>query len=182
MQSVHLFPTTIYLKNCNLDLKSLTEQCYAHREKKESVYKSNIGGYQGNNFENENLKKEIINSIPLLDHKPIRDLSIDMWVNINKNFDYNFMHNHAPYNGAVLSGVFYVCCPENSGNINFFDPRYFVTNALDMQYYNDGNIYWYFEPEENLMLIFPSWLHHGVDRNQSDEDRISIAFNIFWKC
>jgi len=26
--------------------------------------------------------------------------------------------------------------------------------------------------------VFPGWLEHGVEENQSDEDRISIAFNV----
>jgi len=181
MQTINLFPTTVYLKYCNLNLDEIKKECYNHRNKNESVYKSNVGGYQGSNFVYDNLAKEIISSIPVLENKPIKDVEIDMWVNINKSSNYNFMHNHAPYNGAILSGVYYVKCPKNSGNINFFDPRYFVTNALDMQYYNNGDTYWFFEPKENLMLMFPSWLHHSVDQNQSDEDRISIAFNIFWK-
>jgi uncharacterized protein (TIGR02466 family) len=31
--------------------------------------------------------------------------------------------------------------------------------------------------EAGLLLIFPSWLPHGVEPNMSDEDRISISFN-----
>ena len=33
-------------------------------------------------------------------------------------------------------------------------------------------------PTEGLMVLFPSHLRHGVEQNQSDEDRISMAFNI----
>jgi uncharacterized protein (TIGR02466 family) len=33
-------------------------------------------------------------------------------------------------------------------------------------------------PEEGRMYIFPSWLEHGVESNESDQDRISIAFNV----
>ncbi|MFN7501978.1 MAG: putative 2OG-Fe(II) oxygenase [Dolichospermum sp.] len=28
------------------------------------------------------------------------------------------------------------------------------------------------------MLIFPSWLLHGVEMNMSNEDRVCISFNI----
>jgi uncharacterized protein (TIGR02466 family) len=181
IQAINLFPTTVYLKYCELDVEEITKECYDHQTKNTSVHKSNIGGYQGDNFVYDKLTQEILNNIPVLENKPISDVRLDMWVNINKHSNHNAMHNHAPYNGSVLSGVYYVKCPKNSGNINLFDPRYFVTNALDMQYYNDSNMYWFFEPIENMMLIFPSWLHHSVDQNQSDEDRISIAFNIFWK-
>jgi hypothetical protein len=37
--------------------------------------------------------------------------------------------------------------------------------------------YHYFDPEPNLMILFPSWLKHDVEPNQSDEERISVAFN-----
>ncbi len=33
-------------------------------------------------------------------------------------------------------------------------------------------------PEAGTLVIFPSWLEHGVNQNLSDADRISIAFNI----
>jgi ectoine hydroxylase-related dioxygenase (phytanoyl-CoA dioxygenase family) len=28
------------------------------------------------------------------------------------------------------------------------------------------------------MIIFPSWLNHGVEPNLSDEERVCISFNI----
>ena len=33
-------------------------------------------------------------------------------------------------------------------------------------------------PQEGVMLIFPSFLLHSVEENLSDEDRISVAFNL----
>ena len=29
-----------------------------------------------------------------------------------------------------------------------------------------------------MLLLFPSWLEHEVEANQTNEDRISISFNI----
>ena len=34
------------------------------------------------------------------------------------------------------------------------------------------------EPEDNKLILFPSWLEHDVEPSKSDEDRISIAFNV----
>jgi hypothetical protein len=181
MDTVNLFSTLLFQKLCALDIKNIEKLCYEHRLHNESDFKSNVGGYQGKNFQCDVLKEEIINSFPRVENKPIKDLEVDMWVNINNTNSHNAIHSHAPFNGVVLSGVFYVKCPENCGNINFYDPRFFVTSALDMQYYNDANTYFFFEPKENLMLIFPSWLHHSVSANQNEQDRISIAFNISWK-
>ncbi|NDB80820.1 hypothetical protein EB155_13250, partial [archaeon] len=31
--------------------------------------------------------------------------------------------------------------------------------------------------KESMFYLFPSWVKHSVDRNESDKERISIAFN-----
>ena len=33
-------------------------------------------------------------------------------------------------------------------------------------------------PEEGRIYIFPGWMEHGVDVNESERDRVSIAFNV----
>jgi uncharacterized protein (TIGR02466 family) len=38
--------------------------------------------------------------------------------------------------------------------------------------------YWYAEPKEGDLIMFPSWLRHYVEPSKSNEDRISIAFNL----
>ena len=78
-----------------------------------------------------------------------------------------------------MSGVFYVSCPEGCGKIRFFDPRPNVNTAPDMRYYNDANTHHWFAPVENTLIMFPAWLEHDVEPNQSQEERISISFNIF---
>ena len=53
----------------------------------------------------------------------------------------------------------------NSYNQEFKD-QFFVHHA-----------YW-LPPIEGRMIIFPSHLQHGVNENNSNEDRISISFNV----
>ncbi len=38
-----------------------------------------------------------------------------------------------------------------------------------------------YQPQEGTLLLFPSWLPHMVEANQSEERRISIAFNVMLK-
>jgi len=38
-----------------------------------------------------------------------------------------------------------------------------------------------YKPKAGMMVIFPSWLWHGVEPNMNDKPRISIAFNIGYK-
>ena len=33
-------------------------------------------------------------------------------------------------------------------------------------------------PKEGLLVLFPSYLHHSVDMNKAEEERIVISFNI----
>lgn len=33
-------------------------------------------------------------------------------------------------------------------------------------------------PKEGSLLFFPAWMEHSVEQNLSDEERISIAYNV----
>ena len=37
---------------------------------------------------------------------------------------------------------------------------------------------WIFEPKENILLLFPSWLQHNVLPHLGKEERVSISFNL----
>jgi len=37
-----------------------------------------------------------------------------------------------------------------------------------------------FHPEPGSLVIFPSWLPHNVEVNQSAKERISVAFNMIF--
>ena len=45
-------------------------------------------------------------------------------------------------------------------------------------YYNEGFTYVSVDPVDNQLIIFPAWIQHMVEPNMSEEDRVSIAFNI----
>ena len=39
-----------------------------------------------------------------------------------------------------------------------------------------------YEPIPGKLIMFPSWLVHSVDSNESNDIRISISFNFLQKC
>ena len=45
---------------------------------------------------------------------------------------------------------------------------------------NKNNVFqsYYFNSTEGRILVFPSHLNHHVQENKSNEDRISVSFNI----
>ena len=57
-----------------------------------------------------------------------------------------------------------------SGNV--IEPSFCLMNMSEV---------WGFEPKENELFIFPSWLDHMVSQNLSNEDRISISFKLMSK-
>ena len=177
---IFLFSTPlVYVENCNLDLELLERKCREHMVTVPSTKISNIGGYQGHYFNDDAMYNLIKKNIPSLDSKPIQHFKYEAWVNVNTFGASNERHDHDPHAGTFMSGVFYVKCPEGCGNIRFYDPRPHINTAPDMKYYNDGNKYHWFPPVPNTLIMFPAWLEHDVEPNQSQEERISISFNIF---
>lgn len=179
MQIVNLFPTHIFVKECDFDLERLLDKAYKHKSNVKSLNKSGVNSYQGHEFRDNDLENEITDSLPQLETRKLKDIKVStMWLNINGAESYNQPHTHDPFGNIALSGVFYIKTPENSGNIRFFDPRGIITDAIDMKYYNASTSWFEITPYENLLIIFPSWLYHSVGVNQSIQDRISISFNI----
>ena len=145
---------------------------------------SNYGGWQSKSFKKidknfESLFNKISLSVKEIEkHLDLeKKLSLDnFWCNINYLGCFNRPHNHP---SSVLSGVYYVSVPKNSGNLIFQD---FNTDK-DMAYkfiknYNKYNsTKWTVLPKENLCVLFPSYLHHYVEPNLNKKERISLSFN-----
>lgn len=104
------------------------------------------------------------------------------WALQQRNGDWANSHSHT---NAVISGVFYLNQDEKFGRLVFDKPYDNIfTKTLDPSYteftpINSGK--WALEPVANLIVLFPSILKHGVDINQSQETRHSVAFNYFIK-
>lgn len=179
MRTFNFFPTPVYCDILNLDNRQLEKEIREFAINTPSKTFSNIGGYQGELFHNEEWINAITEACPRREDKPIQEYSIFTWANVNSKGHRNQRHVHLD-TSIFLSGVYYVKVPENSGRIRFYDPRGpLMTCMPDHEYFNDGHEYHYIDPEEGMVLFFPCWLEHDVEENDSDEDRISIAFNIF---
>ena len=177
MQCFQYFPTNIWFGDLDLDNDRLKKVIKDFVKSQESVVKSNRGGYQGHDFNDEIWCNTIASSIPHLEEKPFNAVRIFSWVNINSNSDYNTRHSH--FNTSnFLSGVYYVSVPENSGKIGFYDPRPWMTDTPDNVYFHGGHRCYKIQPEEGMVIFFPPWLEHDVEPNKSNEERISIAFNV----
>lgn len=79
----------------------------------------------------------------------------------------------------ILSGVFYLQVPKDSASLIFYDPKSVRDTILlpkreDTVVTSDSIT---FAPKEGLFLIWESWIHHQVEKNESSEGRITLVFN-----
>ena len=99
-----------------------------------------------------------------------------LWANVAAPGGTVRMHNH-PNN--FLSGVYYVQVQEGADTINFHDPRPQTAvvrpPVSELTAYNTDQVV--VRVEDGVLLLFPSWLVHSVDENQSNRVRISVSFN-----
>ena len=168
--------------------KNLIKTSY-HQRKKDPKGRvvSNRGGWQSSFIQEEN---NIIRSTLL---RGIRDygesnqifecdlILSSLWININGKGDYYELHHHA---SCDLSGVFWIKTPVDCGSIVFNSPQDFVQAKELRSYASHVKDEWkqfdsyYFPSTAGRVMIFPSFLLHQVRPNQSNEDRISVSFNI----
>lgn len=105
-----------------------------------------------------------------------RTLKIDQsWINTFDQEQLIGLHEHG-YQPNTVSGVYYHKAPKDCGRIIFKSPNPFVVSFphQSAEYFNISNV----DPEEGLMVLFPSWLMHKVEPNRSKDQRVSLSFNV----
>ena len=189
-----LFPVPIFeyrLKNYEQLNKELEQYIYSLKEiDPTGMKKSNAGGWHSPFFiikESKAVQKFIASSHSFVADSISKEMGwkflpektniTNMWSVINSKNTFNIRHNHP---NSLLSAAYYVKAKKNSGSICFFDPKEARTMRRPLKDKdNDLNADTIkVEPLEGNLLLFPSYLHHSVDENLSDEDRIVISFNL----
>jgi uncharacterized protein (TIGR02466 family) len=88
-------------------------------------------------------------------------------------------HSH-PNN--YLSGAYYVRTHPGADTINFHDPRnqagVIRPPVVELTAENTDQVV--VKVTNGTLLLFPSYLEHSVDANTSEEERVSISFNIMF--
>jgi uncharacterized protein (TIGR02466 family) len=152
---------------------------------------SNEGGWQSNDVDREN-SPPCINKLTQYvsdcvgnyalkaGFKPGTGLAGNMWYNVNGKYSFNYTHTHPQ---ALFSAVYYVDVPEgDSGNLALMNSNgitdYTAAYMFDISKMNSFSASSYeIKPQNNLLIIFPSWVPHLVKPNYTEKNRVSIAFN-----
>ena len=101
------------------------------------------------------------------------------WANVLAKGAAHKAHSH-PNN--FLSGVYYVRTHPGTDTLNFHDPRnqagVIRPPVVELTAENADQVV--VRVKNGTLLVFPSYLQHSVDANVSEEERISISFNIMF--
>ena len=184
------FGTPIKQIDLNIDLDILIK--YVYEKKKElpnSDSGSHVDAWQSPSLHDNYIFRPLIESIfentdsmvNMCNVRKDKSLVIgNLWANINPLGGSNKPHNHP---GAIFSGVFYLQCPEKSGDIHFTHPasnqNYHFNEHTVTSYNNINAAAGSITPKPGMLLIFPGYQSHYVGANFSNTDRIVIGFNMF---
>ena len=180
------FPTIVYGKDIQLDNNKMAQDIINWSNQDPGVSKTNYKGWHSttdmaNKPEYQQLVKELLKmQEEIFDNEHLDRSSRlgNMWANINPPGGMNQPHIHP---NALFSGVYYIKSPVKSGRLKIYDPRPGVQFFMPIRKPgNPGKDLWReanIDPVEGRIIMFPAWLWHAVEENQSNDIRISVSFN-----
>ena len=92
------------------------------------------------------------------------------FINFYSKGHYQSFHQHYD---DMISAVYFHKCPPGSSSLIFKNPN----PVVDYYRFTMQDRFWEIPPIENQLVLFPSWLSHKVEINQSVKPRITIAYN-----
>ena len=187
------FPTPIYIadiKHPTLN-QELERDIVAWSNQDKGMTRTNIKGWHSTTEMHK--KPEYQNLVNMLyacqktiyqqEHYESEPYLGNMWANINPPGGMNRAHQHP---NSLWSGVYYIKAPKNCGHLKIDDPRSSAAMCRPRQ--KEGKLpprlyrETHYEPIAGRCIMFPSWLMHCVDPNESNDIRISVSFNFMQKC
>ena len=178
-----LFSSFIFSLKPHISTEDLKREAYEIREEYESIGVSNSGGYHSPRFHNDMGKPYLtelgmflqdISTKFLQDNNYQLEAKVsDWWVNINPQYAYNVLHSH---HAKSLIAIYYIEAIDSKSELILLR--------------NDGSTYtnlyanlpqqlkFSVPCETGVLYILPGHLQHYVTANPSDNERISVSFNI----
>ena len=180
------FPTLIYAEDVKLDNQQLANDIIAWSKQNPGVKKTNVNGWHSETNMHELPQfKPLVDELFKMQHQVFKEEWLDrqprlgnMWANINYKGGYNKPHIHP---NSLFSGVYYVHAQPNSGKLVCNDPRPGIQTVMPARKPGQPPKHlWrecHIDPKPGRIIMFPAWLWHCVEPNQSNDIRISVSFN-----
>ena len=187
-----LFPTPVYIadiKHPTLN-QELERDIVAWSKQDKGIVRTNVQGWHSttNMHERPEFKKLVDmlyacqKTIYEQEYYKSEPVLGNMWANINPPGGSNRAHQHP---NSLWSGVYWIKTPKNCGQLKIDDPRSVACMTRPRQKdTKKPDRLWretHYEPVAGRCIMFPSWLMHCVDPNESNDIRISVSFNFLQK-
>ena len=188
-----LFPTPVYIadiKHPTLN-QELERDIVAWSKQDKGIVRTNVQGWHSTTNMHERPEfKKLVNMLydcqktvyeqEYYESEPVLG---NMWANINPPGGSNRAHQHP---NSLWSGVYWIKTPKNCGELKIDDPRSVacMTRPRQKEGEKPARLFreTHYEPIAGRCIMFPSWLMHCVDPNESNDIRISVSFNFLQKC
>ena len=187
------FPTPVYI--ADIDHPTLNQELerdiIAWSKQDKGVVRTNVKGWHSHTDMHQ--QPQFMKLVDMLyscqrtiydqEHYESKPFLGNMWANINPPGGMNRAHQHP---NSLWSGVYWIKTPKNCGHLKIDDPR--SAAAMCRPRLKDGEKpsrllrETHYEPKAGRVIMFPSWLMHCVDPNESNDVRISVSFNFMQQC
>jgi uncharacterized protein (TIGR02466 family) len=184
-----LFPTPVYIadiKHPTLN-QELEKDIIAWSNQDKGMVRTNVKGWHSQTDMHQrpeyqklvDMLYEAQRTIYNQEHLDSEPVLGNMWANINPPGGMNRAHQHP---NSLWSGVYYIKAPKNCGHLKIDDPA-----SMSRPKQKEGEVparlyrETHYEPIAGRLIMFPSWLMHCVDPNESNDIRISVSFNFLQK-
>ena len=180
------FPTSVFGKDVKSDNDKLAQDIVNWSNQDQGVQKTNYKGWHSTtNMASKPEYQLLVNELIIMCRDMFKEEWLDrepvlgnMWANINPKDGMNQTHIHS---NSLFSGVYYVKSNPQAGRLKIYDPRPGAQIIMPIRkkgkppkhLWRDANL----DPIPGRIIMFPAWLWHSVEPNQSNDLRISISFN-----
>jgi len=145
-----------------------------------SQYLSNQGNFLESILKSKNcnvvtnfIMQHCINYMSAMNVKPSYKPAIETsWLSLTKPGLSSHIHDHGT---SHISGVYWFKTTGKDGDIVFRNAfKALKCNPIGSSFAHENS----FPPEQGRIVLFPGFLDHSVNENTTNEDRISLSFNI----
>lgn len=181
---VPLFPTPLYVADLGRPLTD-DERSFIMAQRKDCM--QNASNWSSNNQKILNAPELIALNQTITQHlhnyyhavymptEPLHPYVTHSCVNFNEKGHIHHGHRHP---NSFASGVLYIDVDDDNDGIVFQSDQFDMVTIDNILQPNGYNMKDYLHRvRNNMIVIFPSVLVHGVDPNERDEERVSLAFN-----
>ena len=189
MDLVLLFPIPVYFNDLNLpneDVNFVMEQAYIRTDAQNGFL--TLNKHILNTPQLKNLKEKIHKHIQIFMYEKLKVSPkmkfkiLNSWGLKHVKGDYALPHTHT---NSLISGIVYLKTLKKGGKLIFHKnkmwenifPRCIWAEYTEYNFITGEDFT--VAPKPGAIILFPSSLNHSVTQNQSDENRYSLAFNIY---